>query len=143
MKARLIQAMKANNEFEKNILRVALSQVESIQSAGTGTLDEKQVESILRKVKQNNVEFLATYAGKYSDAQKQKLEEENKILDQLLPELLTLDEIYQHLQGIVSELKAVPKDGIAVGMAVKLFAKANLKASGNDIKTVVEKIRQN
>jgi len=94
MRRRMLEAMKAGRTVEKGILRVALGEVQTLESRTGETAPDPLVEKILRKVIKSNDESM----GKTSDAARRAvLAEENGILASFLPTSLTPEEIVDAL----------------------------------------------
>jgi uncharacterized protein YqeY len=140
LRERLKNAMKSKNEIERNIFRLTLSEVELVQnssSQGGKDLTEDQILKIIRKVIGNNNETL-----QFPCNNQEVLREENRILSEFLPTLLSLDDIRSKLVGN-EDIKSAKSDGQAVGIAIKFFKASNDSVDGNDVKIVVEEIRKN
>ena len=140
MKDRVIAAMKSQNEIEKNILRVALAECSAIESSptqGGKELSDQQVHKVFRKLIQSNTETI----GYSSGDGKLKLEEENRILNEFLPQFLSREDIKQKLSSIADQIE-VAKGGQAVGIAMKFFKTSGDSVDGNDVKSVVEEIQK-
>lgn len=137
-KERILAAMKSGNVLEKNILRVTLAEIELAQNSSSQNskpLTDEQIHKIIRKVIQSNVETMSYAACSSKDV----LEQENQILLEFLPKLLTKEEILQKLN--VDEIKAVVSAGQAVGLAMKQLKSLGCAVDGNDVKSVVESLR--
>src|SRR5262245_13634356 len=121
MKKRMTEAMKAGRAVERDVLRVALSEIQAAENRGTEINDDES-QKIIRKLIKSNTETIAVVPA--GDA-KTKLEEENRILDSLLPKQLGVDEIVKVLAGVEGDIKSAKSEGQATGVAMK-----HLKASG-------------
>lgn len=133
MKSDLITSMKEKNEVKKNILRVVLGEVSTLESRSEEKLTEEQISKVIRKIIQANEETLRYGAS-------EKLESENKILNSLLPKTLCVSEIRQELVGI-PEIKEAKSEGQAVGIAIKYLKGKQLTVLGEDVKSVVLELR--
>jgi uncharacterized protein YqeY len=137
----VIAAMKSKDEDKKNIYRTVLGEVEMIQStlnqAGKPVTDE-QVQKICRSILVANLE---TIAVETSEDRKAKLVRENVILNVMIPQLLSQDDIREKLQSITADLKAAKSEGMAMSLAIKFFKTSKDAVDGNDVKAVVIAVR--
>ena len=130
--------MKSGRTVERDILRLILGEVQTLEAKSGKKIPEEKIESIIRKVIQSNEETI-------SFSPSEKLEEENKILSSFLPKTLTQDEIeafFLNSSNAEYELiQSVKSEGQAIGLAIKTLKSNQLKVLGDDVKIVVEKIR--
>jgi hypothetical protein len=137
IKLRLKAAMKARNAVEKEILRVALGEIQTMEARSSEVLSEEQAVGIVRKLVKSNEETKANA----SDADRVILEEEIEILQSLLPRSLSVDEIAEALSSIGEQLKGAKADGPAVGMAMKELKARGANVEGKDVTAAVRRIR--
>ena len=134
IKRRMFAAMKAKDNVEKEILRVALGE---ITGRGEAT-DDATVVVVLKKLVKSNEESLAAA----TDAeQRQVLEREIEILKSLLPEGLSLDQVVEALGPVHEAIRAAKADGPATGIAMKHLKTQNLAVDGKDVAAAVRQIR--
>lgn len=140
IKSQLVQAMKSQNEVEKNILRVVLGEISVVENYASqnGPITEEQIHKIIRKIMLSNAETIS-YLPENED-RRLKLIQENKILESFLPNQLSISEIRQKLQTISEEIKAA-KGGAAVGIAIQYFKQQGISVSGKDVRVVVEEMQ--
>lgn len=138
MKARLKEAMKAKKTVEKEILRVALGEVQTAEARSGVDLKDAEVEKILRKLVKSNRETLD--ATQDTD-RRAVLEEETAVLDSLLPQTLDVDAIVAALADVTDAIKAAGNDGQATGVAMKHLKKAGATVQGKDVAAAVKRIR--
>jgi uncharacterized protein YqeY len=146
MKDRLKTAMFNHNDIEKNILRVVIGEVNQLQMTsqqGVKIVNDEQIAKILRKLVQSNLEVLSHAAGAGPErlARNQILEAENSILESLLPKQLNQEEIELAIVEGIVDVTLFKSTGQAVGLAMKFFKDRGDFVDGNDVKTVVEKLR--
>lgn len=143
MKSRVVEAMKSKDEITKNILRFALSEIAALEnqaSQGGKSLTDGQIQKIIKKIIDGNAELLTHI--KVDDVDRlQKLGKENEILEEYLPKMLSVDVIDQKLTPYVSQILESKNVGQATGIAMKLFKEWGDSVDGNDVKSVVEKLR--
>jgi len=134
IKRRMFAAMKAKDNVEKEILRVALGE---ITGRGEAT-DDATVVTILKKLVKSNEESLAAA----TDAeQRQVLEREVEILKSLLPEGLSLEQVVEALGPVHTEIRAAKADGPATGIAMKHLKTQTLTVDGKEVAAAVRQIR--
>lgn len=137
LKQRITAALKAGRTVEKEVLRVALGEIQIADARGTAVTDES-VSAVLRKLIKSNEETLGSTT---IEADKKQLVEENVVLASLLPKSMGLEEIVAALAGIHAEIKAAGNDGQATGVAMKLLKAAGANVNGKDVTLAVKKIR--
>lgn len=137
IKARMFAAMKAGRIVEKEILRVALGEIQTAASR-TDKLSEDEVAAIVRKLVKSNRETLDLSA---SDEQKTTLKEEIDILESLLPKALDADGVSLALDGVKDGIRAAGSDGQATGIAMKTLKGLGITVDGKLVTEVVKKLR--
>jgi len=137
LKERLRAAMKARNTLEKEILRVALGEIQTQEARGT-TMDDAAVQAILRKLMKSNTE-----TGEVTESAEQRatLEEENRVLESLLPKQLDAAEIEAALAAVRDAIGAAGSDGQATGVAMKHLKSLGATVDGRLVKQVVASLR--
>ena len=137
LQQRLREAMKARNTIEKEILRVALGELQTQQARGT-TLDDHTVEAVLRKLIKSNRETLDLTG----DAeQKATLQSEIEVIESLLPKQLGASEIEQALAPVREAIASAKSDGQATGVAMKQLKTAGAAVDGRLVKQVIASMR--
>ncbi len=137
MKRRITAAMKSGNTLEKEILRVALGEIQVAEGRGVTTTDESAA-GVVRKLIKSNEETLAATTD---EAAKRTLAEENVVLASLLPRSMGVPEIVEALAAVRDAIKAAGNDGQATGVAMKHLKAAGAVASGKDVTAAVKQIR--
>jgi uncharacterized protein YqeY len=137
IKRRITAAMKAGNTVEKEILRVALGEIQTAEGRGAGVSDEGTA-AIVRKLIKSNEETLTVTA---EEAQKRTLAEENAVLRSLLPKSLSVPEIVEALAPLRDAIKAAGNDGQATGAAMKHLKTSGAIVNGKDVTEAVKQIR--
>jgi uncharacterized protein YqeY len=138
---RIKQAMKDGNTVEKEVLRVALGDIQTAESReGEAPKDpDAAALAVVRKLVKSITETAAQTADA---ADKATLEAELVVLASLLPKSLSVDEIVKKLEGKQAEIKAAPNDGAATGIAMKVLKAEGLEAGGKDVTAAVKALRQ-
>jgi uncharacterized protein YqeY len=137
LKKRMMLAMKAGHVVEKEILRVAIGEVETAASR-VATLDDEATLGILRKLLKSNEE---TMGLEVDVAKKATLAEENAVLKSLLPQSLGVDAIVDALAPLRDAIRGAGNDGQATGIAMKHLKAQGAVAGGKDVTEAVKKMR--
>lgn len=137
IRRRLTEAMKRGDSVEKDILRVALGEIQT-QATRAGSLSEEEEIAIVRKLVKSNEETLAHTTDA---SRKETLERENAVLRSLLPQELGVDQIVAALEDQREAILAAANDGQATGIAMKALKAKGAMVNGKDVATAVKKIR--
>jgi uncharacterized protein YqeY len=137
LKKRVTLAMKARNVVEKEVLRVALGEIQ-VAEARSGEMSDEVASAIIKKLVKSNEETLELSSD---EEQKRTLAQEIAVLQSLLPQVASVDEILGQLAEIRAELRAAKSDGQATGIAVKHLKSSSTNVNGKDVATAVQRIR--
>jgi uncharacterized protein YqeY len=137
IRRRMTGAMRSGNAIEKEILRVALGEIQTAEARGGSSGDETAV-AILRKLVKSNQETLALSTDA---AQKATLEKEIAVLESLLPQTMGVDAIVEALAPSRDAIRAAGNDGQATGIAMKALKASGAAVSGKDVSEAVKRIR--
>lgn len=137
IRRRLTEAMKRGDSVEKDILRVALGEIQT-QATRAGSVSEEEEIAIVRKLVKSNEETLAHTTDA---SRKETLERENTILRSLLPQELGVDQIVAALEEQREALRAAANDGQATGIAMKALKAKGATVNGKDVAVAVKQIR--
>lgn len=135
---RIRSAMKEGRTLEKEILRVALGEIQTVEHRTSKDATDAEAEAIVRKLIKSNQETLASTTDAGARTQ---LENEIAILDTLLPKTLSVDEIVAALAGVADAIRAANNDGQATGVAMKTLKATGAAVQGTDVSAAVKKIR--
>jgi uncharacterized protein YqeY len=138
IKVRMFAAMKAGRIVEKEILRVALGEIQTAASRKDEPLTEDDASGIVRKLVKSNRETLALTT---SPEQKATLEEEIGILETFLPKSLDAAGVAQRLESVKEAIRAAASDGQATGIAMKALKALGATVDGKLVGEVVKKLR--
>jgi uncharacterized protein YqeY len=138
IKRRVLEAMKARDTVAKEVLRVALGEIQTNEARSGAAASDEEAAQVVRKLVKSNEETLAV-----SDdpEQKRTLEREIEILKSLLPKTLGSDEIVALLAPVADAIRAAKNDGQATGVAMKHLKSTGASVSGKDVSDAVKKIR--
>jgi hypothetical protein len=131
-------AMKAKRDLERDVLRVALGEIQIAEARKGEALTDDEAQKIVKKLIKSNGE---TIEATSSAETKQKLGEENRILDALLPKTLGSNEVAALLEPIAGELRSAKSDGQATGLAMKKLKTDGVAADGKIVADAVKQIR--
>ncbi|MBT3278318.1 MAG: GatB/YqeY domain-containing protein [Phycisphaerales bacterium] len=140
LKAEIKTAMKARDDVKKNVLRVALGDIQ-MEETRKGTCSEETAETILRKLFAANVETIAACPD---SPRNEQLTRENEILDALLPKQWSVEEIITFLgeqPGVIDRIQGANADGPATGMAMGALKPSGAPVNGKDVAAAVAQIR--
>ncbi len=139
---RIKQAMKDGNVIEKEVLRVALGDIQTAESReGADTKDggsDATSLAVLRKLVKSVSETLEVTQDPGAKA---TLAQEITVLKSLIPGTLSVDQILLELAPVAGSLKAAPSDGAATGIAMKTLKAKGAEVSGKDVTEAVKKLR--
>lgn len=137
IQSRIRAAMKARRTVEREILGVALGEIQT-QEARKGELTEEETASFVKKLIKSNRETLD--AG--PDAERKAiLEEEIVILESLLPKAMGPDEIVVALAPVSDAIRAASNDGQATGIAMKTLKAQGAPVDGKAVAEAVKRMR--
>ncbi|MFP6686597.1 MAG: GatB/YqeY domain-containing protein [Polyangiaceae bacterium] len=138
IKDRMFAAMKARHTVEKEILRVALGEIQTDEARRGEKLSDEEVVKILRKLVKSNGETIGLTADA---ADKATLEEENRVLETLLPKTLDESEVVAALATVSEAILAAGSDGQATGVAMKHLKSSGAVVDGKTVSTAVRTMR--
>jgi uncharacterized protein YqeY len=126
MRAKLTEAMKARDTVRTSFLRYWIAQL----TLGTGEeMPEADAIKKMRGVLKEAKSGLTTFSPA-----------ELALIREWLPATLTADQIREALAPVADQIKAAPKDGVAMGIAMKTLAGQPVES--DDVKATVAAIRQ-
>ena len=126
MRAQLREAMKTRDPVKTGFLRYWIAQLTLATGAEVANADAiKKMRGILREAKAGPTTFS---------------EEELALLREWVPPTLGPEQIAAALASVRDQIKAAPKDGMAMGIAMK--ALAGQQVESDDVKAAVASLRQ-
>jgi uncharacterized protein YqeY len=123
IKARMLAAMQARDAVAKNILGLALGEIQTAEARANKALGDDEAMAVLRKLVKSNEETLGH--AKDDAARTTELRREIEVLSSLLPKALSAEAVMEALAPVTEALRAAKSDGHAMGVAMK-----HLKANG-------------
>jgi uncharacterized protein len=126
MRAQLREAMKTRDAVKTGFLRYWIAQFTLATGAEVADADAiKKMRGILREAKAGPTTFS---------------EEELALLREWVPPTLGPEQIAAALASVRDQIKAAPKEGMAMGIAMK--ALAGQQVESDDVKAAVASLRQ-
>ena len=126
MRAQLPEAMKARDAVRTNFLRYWIAQFTLGTGAEVSDADAvKKMRGVLKEAKAGQTTFSP---------------EEIASIQEWVPASLTPDQIAEALAPVRDQIKAAPRDGMAMGLAMK--ALAGQPVDSDDVKSVIATLRQ-
>lgn len=138
IKKRRLEAMKARDTVAKEVLGVALGEIETNAARAGGPPSDEDAAQVVRKLVKSNEE---TLAASVDEEQKKTLRREIEILSALLPQTMGVDQIVAALAPVSADIRAAKNDGQATGVAMKHLKASGASVSGKDVSEAVKKIR--
>jgi uncharacterized protein len=126
MRTQLTASMKARDAVKTNFLRYWIAQLTLGSGAEMPENDAiKKMRSVLKEAKSG----VTTWS-----------QEELELIRDWVPPVLNIDQIKEALVPVSEQIKAAPKDGMAMGIAMKTLAGRAVES--DDVKVAVDAIRQ-
>lgn len=138
IRQRMVAATKAGERIEKDILKLALGEIQTVEARTGSALDDEAAGDIVRKLIKSNRESIDATADAEARA---RLEAEVAILDALLPRTLTTDEIVAALAPLQDAVLDAASDGQATGVAMKHLKAEGATVTGRDVSEAVRRMR--
>ncbi len=139
IKKAMFSAMKAKNNVEKEILRVALGEIDTAASrAEDENLTDAEIQAILKKLIKSNRE---AHDASPNAETKATLLQEISTLERFLPKALSVDQILALLSPVSEQIKAAPNQGPAMGLAMKTLKASGAEVNAPDVAKAVGTIR--
>jgi len=141
IKRRIKEAMLEKDAVTRDILRVAIGEIQTAEARG-GDIGDAEAEKILRKLVKSNQETLAAIGD---DPAKQdqtlQLRRELEILEDVLPRILSLPDVEIALAAVSEQIREAAGDGPAMGVAMKYLKGEGAAVDGQTVSQAVRNIR--
>ncbi|MBX3206561.1 MAG: GatB/YqeY domain-containing protein [Labilithrix sp.] len=138
IKKQITGAMKSGDAVARDVLRLALSEIQTTEARKNTPASDEDAINAVRKLIKSNEETL----GLTADAERAGvLRREVEVLSALLPKQLSVEDIVAALASEHEAIKAAKTDGQATGVAMKHLKSTGASVSGNDVGAAVKKIR--
>lgn len=138
LKAAITQAVKDKDATARDVLRLALGEIQMAEVRGGKAPTDDEAAAIVKKLVKSNEETLAlTSDSERADA----LRREIVVLSSLLPKTLSVEQLVEALSSQAEALRAAKNDGAATGMAMKHLKSTGAVFDGKDVGEAVKKLR--
>jgi uncharacterized protein len=126
MRTQLTESMKARDAFRTGFLRYWIAQLTLATGAEMSEADSiKKMRSVLKEAKSGVTTFSP---------------EELALIREWVPPTLTPEQIVEALAPVAEQIKAAPKDGMAMGIAMKTLGGQQVES--DDVKAAITALRQ-
>jgi uncharacterized protein len=137
LKKRIAQAMRERDNVAKDVLRVALGEIQTQEHRANQTMTDDEAVAVVRKLVKSNEETMAASTGERAATLKREIE----LLTSLLPKRMTIEQIVLALEPQRDALRAAKGDGPAVGIAIKHLKASGASFDGTDVAEAVKRLR--
>ena len=137
LKAAITQAVKDKDATARDVLRLALGEIQMAEVRGGRAPTDDEATAIVKKLVKSNEETLALTSDDRADT----LRREIAVLSSLLPKSLIVDQIVEALASQAEALRTAKNDGPATGMAMKHLKTSGAVFDGKDVGEAVKKLR--
>lgn len=139
IKGQVKDAMKSGDTVARDILRLALGEIQTAEARKAAALSDEETAAAVRKLIKSNEETLSLSAD--NAERSAALKKEIEVLSALLPKQLSVDDIVKALEPVKDAIVAAKADGQATGVAMKHLKTTGANVSGNDVGAAVKKLR--
>jgi uncharacterized protein YqeY len=137
LKKRITQAMKERDEVAKDVLRVALGEIQTQEHRVNKPVTEEEAVAIVRKLVKSNEETMAASTGERAAT----LKRETELLTSLLPQRMSVEAIAAALAPQAEAIRAAKNDGQATGIAMKHLKSTGVPVDGTEVAEAVKRLR--
>jgi len=142
LRQRIAAASKAGHTLERDVLKVALGDIQLAASRKAEPLTDAESQQIVKKMVKSGEETLAALRQRGDADAVAKVQAEQAILQSLLPQTLSVDDIVARLDPVADAVKNAPNDGAATGVAMKHLKSTGQPVDGKDVAQAVKRLRQ-
>lgn len=139
IRARVLEASKSGDTTARDVLRLALGEIQTAEARKNASLSDDDAGAVLRKLVKSNEETFGSLPE--GDDRRPVLKKEIEILLALLPREATAEEVAAWLAPVADAVKAAGNDGQATGVAMKHLKSSGKTAPGNVVSAAVKALR--
>ena len=139
IKAQMTRAMRERDEVVRNILGLAVGEIQTAEARANRPLGDDEAMAIVRKLLKSNEETLALTGT--DDARGPSLRREIETLSALLPRSMSVEQIVDALSSVAESIRAAKSDGQAMGVAMKHLKAAGAVVGAPDVQQAVKQVR--
>ena len=138
VKEQVIQAMRARDSERRDLLKVVLGELQTADARLSEDLPDAEAQRLIRKMVKSNQEM-----AELSDRPEvvEKMKAEILVLETLLPQTLSVDQIIEALAPVTDAVKAAGNDGQAMGAAMKHLKSSGASVDGKSVGLAVKQLR--
>ena len=137
IKAKITTAMKSGDTVTRDILRLALGEIQTAEARKQAAVSEEEATAAVRKLIKSNEETMGLSTGDAVTTLKKEID----ILSALLPKQLSVDDIVTALAPVRDAIALAKADGQATGVAMKHLKSISANVNGNDVGAAVKRLR--
>ena len=151
LKTKLLHARKERDEFHKGLLSTLVGEIETEANKTSKTFTEKDCHRVIRNMIGSNKESISKMQTALDNGSQesyadriQSLNRENTVLESYLPTLLSQGAIEEFLGKVdpdYSQIRSADNEGQAMKLAMRALQAANMSVNGNDVKAVIDEVR--
>ncbi len=131
-------ALKARDTVAKDVLSVALGDIDTIAARASRDATDEECLQVLRKLVKSNEETRANTVGEEA---KLVLTQEIAIITELLPKTLGVEELVAALAPVAADIRAAANPGQATGVAMKHLKSIGASVDGKLVAQAVGQLR--
>ena len=139
IKKRAAAAVKQGDTITRDVLRLALGEIQTAEARKNEPVGEEEAAAALRKLIKSNEETLGALPE--GDERIAGLKQEIEVLTSLVPAQLSVAQIIEALTAQVDAIKGAGNDGQATGIAMKHLKAAGADVKGTDVGLAVKQLR--
>jgi uncharacterized protein len=139
IKKRAAAAVKQGDTVTRDVLRLALGEIQTAEARKNEPVGEEEAAAALRKLIKSNEETLTALPE--GDERIAVLKREIEVLASLVPAQMSVAQIIDALAPQVDAIKAAGNDGQATGIAMKHLKAAGADVKGTDVGVAVKQLR--
>ncbi len=139
IKKRAAAAVKQGDTVARDVLRLALGEIQTAEARKNEAVGEEEAAAALRKLIKSNEETLAALPD--GDGRIAVLKRENEVLASLVPAQMSVAQIIEALASQADAIKAAASDGQATGIAMKYLKSSAADVKGTDVGLAVKQLR--
>ena len=137
LRKQIAQAMRDHDDVAKDVLRVALGEIQTEEHRTNASLSDDRAVALVRRLIKSNEETMAASTGDRAAT----LKRENEILSALLPKRMSAEEIVAALSPLADAIRGAKNDGQATGIAMKHLKTTGTHVDGGEVTEAVKRLR--
>lgn len=138
IRKRRTEALKNRDSVTKEVLNVALGEIDTIAARHGRDATDEDCLGVLRKLVKSNEE---TRSVATDQTQRDTLTREIEIISTLLPKSLDAEGVIAALEPVAAAVKGAPNDGAATGVAMKHLKTTGAVVDGKIVSAAVRAMR--